>query len=543
MSTPYIPIQDLVDVVVSVSPQVPVNPTFNQGLILGSSGVIPTTGANSRIRQYSTLAQMVSDGFTTSSAEYLQASFYFAQQPPAQFVWIGAQSPSGLYAANAHTGAAGTNYKVGDLIFPTQGSATGGVFQVGSVTSGAVTSLLLITSGQGYTVPASAVATTTSGSGTGLTIDLTTGAASVIPHAANPGSNYLIGDIVSVTGTDVAGVSLQVTSTIAGVVTGLKILARGTISLGYTATGLTATGGSGTGLEVDITALEGEPPLQAVIACRAAQSAWYAFCCATTVDADDLALALWAQTSVPAAVYFYRTPDANVLNNVTNNIAATMQAANYSFVVGFYSTIQNGAAPNSVFMASAAMGVAMGLNTGLAGSFYALFAKQLVGMLAEPLTQTQITSLQSLNINVYVNYGNAFTFITQGLMPNGWRFWRRINLDMIVSNIQFGVMDVWTSTLVVPQTDQGEMLFIQAVNTAAATSAGIGYVAPGTWSGVQLLSLVAGTALPNGYLAQFPSYLTQTNADRLAGKAMPIYLAIIEAGSAESITIQVNVQA
>jgi hypothetical protein len=539
-SAPFIPIQDLVDVTISISPEVPASPQFNQGLIIGSSGVIPI---GTRLVQFSTLAAMLSYGFTTSDPEYLEASFYFAQQPPPQYVWVGAQSTSGLNSANFHTGEAGTGYKVGDLVYPTQSGASGGAFQVTGIGGGgAVTTLVLVTSGSGYTVPASAVPTTTSGSGTGLEVDLTTGAFTVIPHTAAAGTGYSVGDIIAVSGTGVTGVSVQVTATIAGVVQNLKILNRGTISFGYTSTALATTGGTGTGLEVDITSLEGEPPLQAIIACRAASPVWYMFCCSNTSDADDLALALWAQTSVPTAVYFFRTPDANVLNNVTGNIAATMQADEYSFTLGIYSTIQNGASPNNVYFAAAAMGVAAGLNTGLAGSFYALFAKEVIGMTPEPLTQSQITTLQGLNINIYINYGNAFTFFTKGILPNGWRFWRRINLDMLASNIQFNVMDVWASTGVVPQTDQGEMLFLAAVNAAAATSFSIGYIALGTWNGVQILNLTPGTALPQGYLAQFPSYIGQTEAAREAGQAQPIYLAIIEAGSAESISIQVNVQ-
>lgn len=461
MSTaPFLPLSDIVDVVVQLSPQLPISPTFNQGLIVGASGHIPTTGANSRIRKYSTLAGMAADGFLTTDPEYICASLYFGQSPATQYVWIGAQSPSGINAAVFHAGNAGAGYQVGDVVAVVQGAAVNGTLSVTAIgVGGAVTGLALATSGSGYTV-AGALAT---------------------------------------------------------------------------------TGGHGAGLEVDISAV-GEPLLQAVIACRAAQSAWYAVMGTVTADADVLALSLWAQSASPVSVFFYSTADVNVLNNVGGNLAAALQAADYSRAFGIYSTTQSGAFPNNVYIAAAAMGLAMGLNTGLPNSFYTMMFKQLVGVATEPLTQSQVSVLLALNINLYLNYGNAFTFLQAGAMPNGQRFWQIINIDMLVSNIQFNILDLFISVPAVPQTDPGETQLIHAVNQAAAAAALIGFIAGGIWEGVTVLNLKAGDSIPSGYLAQAPPYSTQSPANHAARQAMPIYLAIVEAGAVESILIGVYVQ-
>ena len=69
---------------------------------------------------------------------------------------------------------------------------------------------------------------------------------------------------------------------------------------------------------------------------------------------------------------------------------------------------------------------------------------------------------------------------------------------------------------------------------------GIGYTAAGIWRGVTILNLSPGDAIPTpGYLAQSPKYSTQSSSDRASRKAMPIYLAIIEAGAAQSVLIGV----
>jgi hypothetical protein len=82
------PLSAVCNVAVYISPVTPATPTFNQALIVGSSTVIPTA---TRVRQYSSTAAMLSDGFTSSSPEFLAAQIYFDQTPTPSTVWIGRQ--------------------------------------------------------------------------------------------------------------------------------------------------------------------------------------------------------------------------------------------------------------------------------------------------------------------------------------------------------------------------------------------------------------------------------------------------------------------
>jgi len=373
----------------------------------------------------------------------------------------------------------------------------------------------------------------------------------IIPHSGNAGTGYVVGDVITVIQGLASGGQAKVTSIGGGgAVTGLSVLAAPNDGTGYSvATGLTTTGGSGTGLEVDITVV-GETPLQAVTACRNVGTAWYAcMFVGTATDADHEAIALFAQSALPPMCYFITTSDANVLNNVAGNLCATLQAADYNRVFTMYATTQGGAAPNNVYASAAVMGVAMGLNTGLAGSYFTLMFKALVGVIAEPLTQAQVSTLcgnpgftEGINCNVYVGYANVYTFLQQGTMANGQFFDEILGLDMLISGMQFGVADLLVDLPSVPQTDPGQTQIIHQVNQACEAARIRGFIAGGTWEGVQILNLTAGQTLPNGYLAQSPAYATQLASNRALRQSMPVYVAIIEAGAANCVIIGVYVQ-
>jgi uncharacterized protein DUF3383 len=469
MATPAtLPISNIVDVVVSITPTAPALPQFNQGLITGTSTVIPSVGGvNNRIRQYSTLAQMIADGFTTSSPEYIAAQIYFNQNfngDPAQYVWVGVQDLTALISIAIHT--AGTGYSVGS----TFSIAGGSTLATGTVTaeSGGIPSAITI---NGYS------------SGTGYT-----------------------------TATNVATTELT---------------------------------GGGSGLTVNTTA--GETCLIALEQCRLANLQWYAAMCCGSVTADHEAIAAWVQSATPSSFYFFSTPDAAVPAGTAGNVFAALKADSYSRVLGCYNTTQGGTAANNIYAGAALLGIAMGLNTGLANSYFTLAFKTMVGITPEPLTQTQVTTILNNNGNIFVTIGNAYQIIQNGIMPNGNQFGITLGLDMLTSDIQYSEMDVLVDTDNVPQTDPGEVMLIQPVNAAAGRAQTRGFLAGGTWQGATISpggpnSLFAGTTLPDGYLALTAPYSTQAPSAKAAGQAMPIYLAVITSGTVLSLIVQVNVQ-
>lgn len=460
MSSPAtLPLSNIVNVIVEVSPIAPPVPTFNQGLIVGSSPVIPSFGGiNNRIRQYQSTAAMLSDGFSTNSPEYIAAQIYFSQSPAPQFLWVGRQDLTSI-AAIAVGASGGTGYSVGDLLTVVEGGASAGIVKVDTVSGGVVTGVEIVQDGTGYTV-------------------------------SNNNAT---------------------------------------------------TGGTGTGCQINITAI-GETPLVAIQACRAASFQWWGCMATTAVTADHEAIAAWIQTASPVGFYFFSTSDNAALSGVAGNVFSVLKAAAYNRVLGLYSTTQGGAFPNNIYAAAAVMGTAMGLNTGLANSAYTLKFKQLVGVAIEPLTLTSIGIIEGNNGNVYLNYANVYTFLEQGRTPSGQFFDEIINLDMLSSAIQFNIMNLLTENPKLPQNNAGQTQLIHAVNQACEASRVIGFLGPGQWNGVTVLNLSQGDNLPNGYLVQSPPYSQQSTSDRQARKSMPIYAAILEAGAVHSVVVGVFVQ-
>jgi hypothetical protein len=464
MSVP-LPLSDIVNISVTVAPTAATANSFNQGLFVGPSAVIPSYGANSRLRKYATTAAMLSDGFTAVQPEYIAANIYLAQTPAPGYIWIGRQDLTAIATAIPHAGSAGTNYKVGDIVGVTQGGASNGFLTV-------------------------------------LTINVGTGAVLTL-----------------------------------GVV-------AGTQGTAYTvATALATTGGSGTGLTVDITAV-GETLLQASQACRAASSLWYGLAVNNPADADNLALAAWADPNWQTTRYYAWSSSVGIPNGTAANIALQLQTLQYR-VLGVYSTTQSGLYPNNVYAAAALMGMEMGLNTGLPGSFFTVAHKDLVGIAAEPLTETQATNIKAANFNFYGNY-NPYQLFEPGFMSSGVPSFLWLYLAMYVAQLQIAELNVLASLPAVPQTNGGQHLFIQAANAVGATFAGIGFLSGANWAGpavnVPGISLTSGQAIPLGYLNQSQPYSQQSSGARAAGQAMPIISAITTAGAVVSLLIGVYVQ-
>ncbi len=480
MATQPLPLSVLCDVSVSVSASGVAIPAFNQGLVVGNSNRIPSQGANSRCVIFPSLAAMTEYGFQPTDPEYISAGLYFGQNAAP------VTPPQYLWV--------------------------------------------------GCQDPTAIAA---------ITID-----------SSSAGTGWAVGDIFLITQ---AGASFgygQVTAEAGGVPTAVAFI-PGKQGTAYSVASALATvaqsPSTGTGLEVNITAI-GETPLQAITACRLAQPNWYTCMSTTAVDADHLAIAAFAQTATPAMQYFYGTQSLSALTGAAGNIFSLIKAQNYGRAQGAYSTVQGGAAPNNQYIAAAIMGVAMGLNTGAPNSNFSLAAKSLVGITVEPLTLEQINVFAGTpglgfgnNGNSYNNYANSYSFYYQGVNGNGSSFMTVLGLDMIAADAQISILNVLKSLAAIPQDDAGQALVLNAARGSGSRSANRGFIAPGTWNGsaIPLLpsgGLAQGTSLSSGYWAGSSSFSTQSPSDRALFKGMPVYMAVILAGTQQSFIIGISVQ-
>lgn len=461
--TPPLSLANIINITVQVSPTTSAVNSFNVGLFIGPSAVIPSYSGNTpRVRLYTSTTDMLTDGFTTNEPEYIAAQIYFSQTQPAFQFAVGRQD---LTAINTYViDVPGTGWAVGDQFNIVQGGASFGVGVILTAPGGVPATIGLAQQGTGYAT-----------------------------------------------------------------------------AVGLSTTALSPS--TGTGLTVTITAL-GETLVQAVAACRAASTAWYGLTVNAPADADNLAISAFVDPLWQTTRYYPYSGDATIINGTVNNIALQLQALKLR-VLGQYATTQSGLFPNNIYAAVALMGLEMGLNTGLAGSFFTVAHKTLVGIAPEPLTQTQWTNIKQSGFNVSTDF-MSYQLEEPGFMSDGSPSFLWLFLAVYVAQLQAAEMGVLQSNPAVPQTNAGEQLLLHAANGAGTLMNAIGFLADGIWEGAEInipgVSVKQGQAIPNGFLNLAQPYAQQLKADRDAGKAMPIYSFITTAGAVQSLLIGVYTQ-
>jgi hypothetical protein len=363
----------------------------------------------------------------------------------------------------------------------------------------------------------------------------------IIPHTGSIGNGYKLGDLITVVQSGGSNGVVEVAAVNgSGGVTQLVTIV-GQQGTGYSiAAGLATTGGSGTGLEVDITAV-GETYLQAVEACALRNQNWYGFMCCNAADSDHLALGAYSSANWETLLYFGSTSDVAIINGTANNIALQLQAVeDKAFLI--YSTTQSGEYPNNAYTAAAVLGVYCAADTGAPSSAFTLKFKSVVGVAPEPLTQTQYNALFSANCNVYTSFG-PYTILAEGFLSSGDFFDQILFRATLINLIQTNLMNLLVSSPKIPQTDAGEHQLLAQVDAACAALALIGYIGPNAvWTGNPVLNLATGDPLPLGYLNQAPPYSQQSAGARAARQAMPISCCLVEAGAVHSVQVNVFVE-
>jgi hypothetical protein len=272
-----------------------------------------------------------------------------------------------------------------------------------------------------------------------------------------------------------------------------------------------------------------ETVAEALAACRAANSDWYACIFLDEAKADIEALAAYAESASPPMVLFYTTADAEVLAGTAGNVCLALKASAYRRSLGQYSTQAN------------AVASIMGYACGASNNAYDLAFKNEPGVTATPLTTAQASVLSNANCNYFATYDSSYSFFMKGVMADGSHFDEVIGIDILTAEIKANIMSVLTSATEVPLTDAGTSIITTAISSACNAALTRGFLAAGTWAGGTVLDLSTGDALTTGYSIQAGSVANLSSADKTARIAPPIYTCVILAGSGESFAITLNV--
>lgn len=277
-----------------------------------------------------------------------------------------------------------------------------------------------------------------------------------------------------------------------------------------------------------------ETIVQAVTACREANSEWYAaYCCGLTKE-EIISLAQAIDAMTPESFLFYTTSDSDILTNAEDNVFNTLKKNGVHRALGQYSTKTTDAAVGI-------MGVAMGRNTSTTGSAYTLAHKPVSGIEAEPLKSTELTIIKNLNGNAYVNYGSVYDLFEKGITSDGTNFDEILNLDMLSNNIQASVVSALARSAKIAQTDAGMDNLLNAITEPLEKAREIGFISEGVWNTESILTVEKGETLPRGYVIIADSIDSQSQADREARKAPPVYVLIKCAGAIENVAIKLYV--
>lgn len=276
-----------------------------------------------------------------------------------------------------------------------------------------------------------------------------------------------------------------------------------------------------------------ETAVQAVTACRIANSEWYACYLIDATKAEILSIASYIEATTPETAFFYDTSDADVPTGTAGNVFLTLKGLLRRRSLGQYTTKD--------YAAVAIMGYAMAANVSAANSTYSLAYKIERGVEVESIDQTALTNILNANGNVYINQGSYYNVFRQGKMADGASFDELLGLDMLVNSIQLSVMDLLTSMPKIPQTEDGVAMIINVINEVCAESAQRGFLAPGEWGGPTVLNLETGDTLTQGFVVQAETIASQSQADRDARVSPPIYVCVKLAGAIEFVNITINV--
>lgn len=287
---------------------------------------------------------------------------------------------------------------------------------------------------------------------------------------------------------------------------------------------------------------EDETVLEAAQACRSKNGEWYVLVPLSAETSDIVALAQWAEAATPDTILAYTTSDESNLQETagTKGVFETLKANNYRRSFGQFS----GSTANAVV---ATMGYAMGKNRGTSNSAFTLAFKELPGVTTDDLTETQVQYVcgdrdtEGNNGNVYVRRQDAYDILQMGCMADGTYFDEVLNLDMLKNDITLNVMDLLTSSAKIPATNAGVAQIVNVINVACDKYVKTGFIAPGIWNGGEVLDLENGTMLDSGYIVMAEDVDDQSQADRDARKAPPIYVCVKLAGAIHYVTIEVNV--
>ena len=480
----------LVRVAVNLQPLAAARRGFGVLLVMGTSNVV---SGLERLRTYTTLDAVATD-FGTSSNEYLAAALYFGQSPrPAQMMvgrWID--------------------------------SATSG-FVNGGILNTAEQALANFTA-----INAGSFVVTIDGAAPTVITGLNFSAALNLNNVATGITTALAGDAICLWD----GSRFRITSTTTGAASSVSFLSNHNLGQPVAAL-LKLTAALANPLVPGYVA---EEPVDAIATVSNMSGMWYGSMFAEDLtDSQHLAVSQLIEGLDLSRLYGVTITNTSVLDAVvTNDLGSQLKALSRLRTVALYS-------PNPLAVASL-FGRAFSVNFAANRSTLTLMYKQMPGIVAELLTETQALTLKDKRVNVYAAYQNDTAILQYGVMSGQAYFDEVHGLDWFKDALQTALYNLlYQSKTKIPQTDAGANQLVTVAANVCNEAVNNGLVAPGQWNADGFGQLERSQFLDSGFYIYMPPMALQDQSIREQRIAPPMQIALKLAGAIHEIDAIVDV--
>ncbi|MDY2868021.1 MAG: DUF3383 domain-containing protein [Mesosutterella sp.] len=481
MASPTLPVAEVVNVTVEMSPVAAALRNFGACMILGTSDVIDT---DERVRSYSSISEVASD-FGTSAAEYEAALAFFSQSPKPTLLYIGRW---------AKTATAG-RWRGRVLTSDEQDIEDFNAIKAGTLT---------------------------------LTIDGTQKSLAGLDFSAETNLNgvaSLVGVALGNAGScTFDGSRFVITSATTGALSSVVCSDGGTLA---TLMGL-PSGAS-------IKGVESESIADGLTALLDFQDWYMVAVAAETSEEEDIAAAGLIEAASPARMIGFTTQDASEIDpTAESTLGAKLKALGYNRSIVMYSS-SNKQAVASVFGRMATINFE-GNNTTLTLKF-----KQCPGVTSEHLRSSQSAALRANNVNTFAAYQNDTAILREGVTSGGWYIDETHGLDWLQNRVQTDLWNLLYTHRKVGQDTSGATALVSCINKSLNQAVANGLVAPGVWNGDGFGALNTGDTLSTGFYVYIQPFEGQSQSDREARKAPPIQIAAKLKGAVHFVDVTITV--
>lgn len=481
---PSLPVSEVVNVTIEMSPVAAALRNFGAMLVLGTSDVIDV---DERIRTYSGVEAIAAD-FGTNSPEYSAAVTFFGQSPHPSLLNVGRWAKTATSGLLRGRMLAVSEQQISDFE---------------DITSGGFTLKI-----DGADVSVASVDLSAESNLNGVATQITT-ALSSKGTCVWDGTRFVIKSATTGTTSSVAGVSKTELSTLMGLDDGTS----------------------------KVTGAEAETLVEAVTACLDFTN-WYGlFVCSGWTEADALEVSALINAASPSRVVAWTSTDSGEMDPTnTTCLGSKLKARGYNRTFDVYSSTSDTAS-------ASVLGRMSTINFEGSNTTLTLKFKQLPGVPAENLRTSQSLALRSKNVNVFAAFQNDTSIFKEGVMSGGWFIDETHGLDWQQNRVETDLWNLlYTSNTKIGQDEAGMTAILATINKSLDAGVRNGLIAPGVWNGDSFGSLQKGDTLTTGYYVYIQPLEEQSQSDREARKAPPIKVAIKLKGAVHFIdcTLTIN---